>query len=336
MPNPTFGKAGEEVFKKALIQAKDSNYTFRMFIGQHLNEIDPDKVEVPPDADGLVIRNLAKGTEDKWRFRDMESVQVWPTSQQADIIVRSYSVWKSLSLIVVPILVGFALAFPWIRDIGYPTPDWKIFLAGAGVATLVASYAGFLLLASSIGRSRENLQLRAVSSLATTPQLQRLAETTDEQKFFSSLIEINLENIAGYYRLVREQTDKSYNLTRVAAGAGFFVLLVGISMSFLDVAPDTMRLTVASGVLIEFISAVFFYLYNRTVQQLNDYHEKLVDVQNTMLALRVAQGIQKNKTLYNDTMRFLAEALTGQVRPAEVAVQQSQDGHRAVIQAAQE
>lgn len=42
-----------------------------------------------------------------------------------------------------------------------------------------------------------------------------------------------------------------------------------------------------SGVLIEFIAGVFFYLYNKTVIQLKDYHDSLIEVQNILLSFKI-------------------------------------------------
>ena len=58
-------------------------------------------------------------------------------------------------------------------------------------------------------------------------------------------------------------------------------------------------ITCASGAITEFISAVFFYLYNKTVTSMNSYHDKLVLSQNIAFALRIAgemEGMgEKNK-----------------------------------------
>ncbi len=41
----------------------------------------------------------------------------------------------------------------------------------------------------------------------------------------------------------------------------------------------------------QFISAVFFYLYNQTVAKMADYHRKLVFTQNIGLALKISDGL---------------------------------------------
>ena len=49
--------------------------------------------------------------------------------------------------------------------------------------------------------------------------------------------------------------------------------------------------TTASGVITEFIASVFFYLYNKTVSSMSDYHNKLVLSQNVSIALKIAESI---------------------------------------------
>ena len=73
----------------------------------------------------------------------------------------------------------------------------------------------------------------------------------------------------------------------------------------------------ASGVLGEFIAAVFFYLYNRTILKMGQYHQKLVITQNVSLALKIAEGLPEAERvkaqlelihqLTHDVNRYLTE-----------------------------
>lgn len=113
-----------------------------------------------------------------------------------------------------------------------------------------------------------------------------------------------------YYQLVRVQTEKSYRLTQGAALVGFVLLVSGIALGFRSGTVDAIAgLMVAVGALVEFISAVMFWIYNKTVTQLNEYHERLVNVQDTMLALKVAQIVKDDK-VKDETMAYLTRALT--------------------------
>jgi hypothetical protein len=71
------------------------------------------------------------------------------------------------------------------------------------------------------------------------------------------------------------------------------MVAVGIGLLYLGnqhITPG--YLATASGILIEFTSAVFFYFYNRTVQSMAEYHQKLVITQNVSLALETANRVQ--------------------------------------------
>jgi hypothetical protein len=67
------------------------------------------------------------------------------------------------------------------------------------------------------------------------------------------------------------------------------LLAAGLSLGFSksDRAALMTYISTGAGVVTEFIAAVFFYLYNRTVRQMKDYHDSLLDVQNVLLALKL-------------------------------------------------
>ncbi|MGD0541681.1 MAG: hypothetical protein ABSB33_09210 [Tepidisphaeraceae bacterium] len=76
--------------------------------------------------------------------------------------------------------------------------------------------------------------------------------------------------------------------------------------------------TTGAGVAGEFVSAVFFYLYNQTVIKMGEYHQKLVITQNIALALKITEGMPEGervksqaelvKALSKDVNRYLSVA----------------------------
>ena len=66
-------------------------------------------------------------------------------------------------------------------------------------------------------------------------------------------------------------------------------------MFFDEVAPS--YITCAAGVITEFISAVFFYLYNKTVSSMSKYHNKLVISHNISTALKVAETLPESQQI---------------------------------------
>ena len=56
-------------------------------------------------------------------------------------------------------------------------------------------------------------------------------------------------------------------------------------------------ITCGAGVITEFISAVFFYLYNKTVSSMSKYHNKLVLSHNISTALKVAETLPESQQI---------------------------------------
>jgi hypothetical protein len=50
--------------------------------------------------------------------------------------------------------------------------------------------------------------------------------------------------------------------------------------------------TTGAGVISELIAALFFYLYNRTILKMSQYHHKLVITQNISLALKISEDME--------------------------------------------
>lgn len=65
-------------------------------------------------------------------------------------------------------------------------------------------------------------------------------------------------------------------------------LSASIIAMFFDVTNPAYASTV-SGIITEFIAAIFFYLYNKTVSSMSKYYNKLVLSYNISIALRVAE-----------------------------------------------
>lgn len=111
-----------------------------------------------------------------------------------------------------------------------------------------------------------------------------------EFDFVTNLIKINFKYIDAYYLQTQIQADKAFLLTSYAAVIGLVVIVLGLLALFFE---KTQPGYVATGIglLGEFIAAVFFYLYNKTIAKMADYHQKLVLTQNLSLALKVAEDL---------------------------------------------
>jgi hypothetical protein len=107
--------------------------------------------------------------------------------------------------------------------------------------------------------------------------------------YFDSLVQINVENLASYYALVKTHTDKSFLVSIIAGIIGFTLIAAGLVVGFTASTNIIAYITSASGILTEFIAAVFFYLHNRNVAQMKGYHDSLLAVQNILLAFKLVE-----------------------------------------------
>lgn len=116
------------------------------------------------------------------------------------------------------------------------------------------------------------------------------------KEYFDSLVGINIDNLKKYYELVKEQTNKSF-YTAIGAGiAGFVLIIIGlVIMFFYENKRDIVYLTSTSGILTEFISGIFFYLYSRTVRQMKEYHDSLLELQNVLLCFTMLKDHKKEE-----------------------------------------
>lgn len=155
---------------------------------------------------------------------------------------------------------------------------------GAFFATFMYGYVITLFRFSSQGR------LRRIEYKLVQLGAEELQEKIEEN-FFTKLVKINFKYLDQYYLQTQEQADKSFRLASSASITGLSIIAIGIIMMFFG-KTEPAYVTTAAGVISEFIAAVFFYLYNRTVLKMSQYHQKLVITQNISLALKISEDME--------------------------------------------
>jgi hypothetical protein len=99
---------------------------------------------------------------------------------------------------------------------------------------------------------------------------------------------INNSSVEAYVNQSRSQAEASFLLSRRVAIAGFTLLVASIGFGLVSELTAN-SLSVAylagiSGVVTEFIAGVFFWIYNRTLQQINLFYEGMMTQQQDALA----------------------------------------------------
>ena len=110
-------------------------------------------------------------------------------------------------------------------------------------------------------------------------------------------IEINLNQLTEYYTINKAQAKSSFRVSVLALIVGLITIAGGIWLYYTSPkqAISITYISTAAGVLSEFIAASYFYMYNKSISQLNFFFEKLTDTQNTMLAITLCEPLPETE-----------------------------------------
>lgn len=107
---------------------------------------------------------------------------------------------------------------------------------------------------------------------------------------FKNSIKMSYKYLDEYYLQTREHAQRGFRVTVGISIFGALLISGGIIGMFLG-RVDLSYIPCASGVITEFVASIFFYLYNKTVSSMSQYHNKLVLSQDISIALKVADSL---------------------------------------------
>ena len=155
-----------------------------------------------------------------------------------------------------------------------------------------------LLIPHSIHQNGKKIQDLNIDLLQLSEQERKMAADPTAlsvtKGFFKELVGLNIKNLSAYYDLIKDHTQKSFLVSIVSGIFGFGLIMFGLYIGIEDTSNlknNLAYLSAASGIIIEFIAGIFFYLYNKTVRELKEYHNSLLDVQNILLSFNIVQKI---------------------------------------------
>lgn len=94
----------------------------------------------------------------------------------------------------------------------------------------------------------------------------------------------NQAYIDAYYTTNQTHVKWSFWASLTALIIGLFILIIGIGLTLAGSSSAVSTTTAAAGVLTQFISSGFFFIYSKNLKQLNVFYEKLIRNQETLFA----------------------------------------------------
>lgn len=131
------------------------------------------------------------------------------------------------------------------------------------------------------------------------------SEGNHYQSILKSLVEANpadvqriaatqIELLSRYYEEVLKQSKASFSSAIIAAILGLFFFITATVFSFIVDDFNVSIVGVISGLIIEFVSAINFYLYNRSSLQMAEYQERLDRTQRFLIANSICEGMESD------------------------------------------
>jgi hypothetical protein len=116
----------------------------------------------------------------------------------------------------------------------------------------------------------------------------------------------NVSELKGYYTISKRQANRAFSATLIICVLVFVVFVSGIAANVFA-KQNVLVYTTLSGSIIEIISGLFFWLYKKTIAQLNLYHERLGATEKYLIAMQLAEKVSSDKK--DETYRYLIESI---------------------------
>jgi hypothetical protein len=141
-------------------------------------------------------------------------------------------------------------------------------------------------------------------------------ENAEGDEIFKYILLMSSAALEEYVAQTRLQAQQSFLSSTGVAMVGFILLSIGIGLAFWASFTGKSDLNAAylaavAGLLTEFISGVFFYLYSRTLQQINRFHDRLISSQHVAMSF-LAISLLEEQTHKEATQAELAKLLLSQ------------------------
>ncbi len=101
-----------------------------------------------------------------------------------------------------------------------------------------------------------------------------------------------IELLTIYHKVVIYQAQRSFLWALIAAAVGLVFFIAAIAFQLLQQPESTATISVISGALIEVISAINFYLYNKASAQLAEFQNRLDITQRFLLANSMCESLE--------------------------------------------
>jgi hypothetical protein len=227
------------------------------------------------------------------------------------LLVLAWILATAVLFLVVPVAyTSWWVGVPYLS--AWPSGNWLLWIPAAfGIFLLAFVPIWFLMLAlyllgyvADLSLSVEEESIRAAQNSVEESELEaiRRFENTDGAGLLP-LLTYSRAQLDAYYKIGLSQTRRSFFHGIVAMWLGFVLLLSGLALYIVPLdklglnppTQDFKMLLLSGAAIIEFISALFLWMYRSTTAQLTYLYDRQMYSHTAILCFRMSSTIEKEK-----------------------------------------
>ncbi len=116
----------------------------------------------------------------------------------------------------------------------------------------------------------------------------------------------NLKELREYYVISKRQANKTFSASIFVCFLGVVIYSLGIVFTCL-LNQDISLISIISGTTVEIISALFFWMYSKSMSQLNIYHKRLSETEKYLITIQLVERISKESL--DSELHFIIESI---------------------------
>ncbi|MGV0847393.1 TRADD-N-associated membrane domain-containing protein [Empedobacter falsenii] len=105
----------------------------------------------------------------------------------------------------------------------------------------------------------------------------------------------NVAELREYYVINKQQARNSYSASLFMCFLGFILFSSGVAYSVYDPSNNIIQYSTFGGVIIELIAGLFFWLYSKSIKQINLFHSSLQNTEKFLTAIQLVEKISEDK-----------------------------------------
>jgi hypothetical protein len=113
------------------------------------------------------------------------------------------------------------------------------------------------------------------------------------------LLQYSSAELEAYYTMGLSQTQRSFKYSLISMWIGFIVIITGIILNIIPstifgipAPPNINDISIAGGITIELVSALFLWVYKNSISNQNNFYERQLYNHNVILAETIASNMQ--------------------------------------------